>query len=78
MFGGKIGLPELAVVVVILLIFGLWSQIFHKAGYSRWLALLLCVPVANLVLIIWFAFANWPVETELRRLRANSPSAINP
>ncbi|MBI3437714.1 MAG: hypothetical protein HY054_03505, partial [Proteobacteria bacterium] len=41
-------------------IFCYW-KIFSKAGYSGALSLLLLVPLANVVLIIWFAFAQWPV-----------------
>jgi hypothetical protein len=53
-------------VIVAFLIFIYW-KIFSKAGYSGALALLLIVPIVNLILIIWFAFADWPI---LKRLRA--------
>ncbi len=44
----------------------LYSRIFSKAGYSPWLCLLMIVPLVNLILIIWFAFAEWPVSRGAR------------
>jgi hypothetical protein len=49
-------------LVVLFFMIYVWSRILHKAGYSRWLALLLLVPLANIALVIWFAFATWPLE----------------
>ncbi|MES1198363.1 MAG: hypothetical protein ABUS48_00075 [Pseudomonadota bacterium] len=46
-------------VVVAFFIFCYW-KIFTKAGFSGALSLLLLVPIANLIVIIWFAFADWP------------------
>lgn len=37
-----------------------YVRILHKAGYSGWWALLLFVPVVNIVMIWVFAFADWP------------------
>jgi hypothetical protein len=60
----RLGLPELLVVLVVLigaafavLVVG---RIFSKAGYSRWLGLTYIVPVVNIIVLIWFAFADWP------------------
>lgn len=40
----------------------LWMsvRILHKAGYSGWWSLLLMVPIANIVMMWVFAFADWP------------------
>ena len=54
----------LAVIVVII-----FAAIFRKAGYSGWLALLMLVPIVNLVWIIVFAARDWPIHHELERLR---------
>ncbi|MBI4198372.1 MAG: hypothetical protein HY533_04610 [Chloroflexi bacterium] len=60
---------------IILVILGLaflsyiWSRIFEKAGYSRWWGLVMMAPLANVVALVIFAFSEWPVHTELRRLR---------
>jgi hypothetical protein len=42
------------------MIFCYW-KIFSKAGYSGALSLLMIVPLVNLIVFIWFAFAQWPV-----------------
>ncbi|HMK44319.1 MAG TPA: hypothetical protein VK445_09300 [Dissulfurispiraceae bacterium] len=43
--------------------------IFRKAGYSG-LQLLLCfIPVFNIVVYVWFALAEWPIQRELRELK---------
>ena len=57
-----------------------WGLVFRKAGYSFWLGLVMVVPLANLVMLIWFLAAKWPIQQELERLRAlhgqtNSPHA---
>lgn len=58
-------------VILALFIFVYW-KIFSKAGYSGWISLLLIVPLVNLIVIIWFAFADWPV---LKQLRGGAPKA---
>ena len=64
------GLPELLVLLVVLvLFFWPWAKIFSKAGYSAWWCLTVYVPVVNIIVLFWFAFAEWPV---LKRLRDNS------
>ena len=44
-------------------------KILPKAGYSAWFALLLLIPLVGFVMIIVFAFADWPVDKELRHYR---------
>jgi uncharacterized membrane protein YhaH (DUF805 family) len=53
----------LAIFVFMLFCYG---KIFSKAGYSGWLALLMLVPIVNIVLFIWFAFADWPTAKKAR------------
>lgn len=64
--GAALGVTGLIVgivyLVVLIFFLYLWARIFRKAGYSGWLTLLLLVPLVNLGVIIWFAFANWPVQ----------------
>ncbi len=38
--------------------------IFMKAGYSKWLSLIMIVPVANIVMLYILAFSNWPSQHE--------------
>lgn len=61
------GLVMLA--VCIFMIFCYW-KIFSKAGYSGALSLLMLVPLVNLIVFIWFAFAQWPV------LKGQEPSGV--
>ena len=49
-------------------------RIFQKAGFSGWLAVLYLIPLVNMLALFWFAVSEWPVETELRRLRAAAPN----
>ncbi len=35
-------------------------KMFGKAGFSPWLALLVLIPVVNLVVLYTFAFSRWP------------------
>ncbi len=35
-------------------------KIYEKAGFSKWLSLLMIVPLVNLALLYFVAFARWP------------------
>ncbi len=41
------------------LLFPFWF-IFGKAGYPRWLSLLLLIPLVNVVVLYFLAFSTWP------------------
>jgi hypothetical protein len=43
-----------------------FCKIFSKAGFSWALGLLMLVPIANIVMFFFLAFADWPVQRELR------------
>ncbi len=62
-------LDLLALVLEIVLVYFVFGKIFSKAGYSRWEGLLLLVPLFNLLAIVWFAYADWPIERELFQLK---------
>lgn len=59
-------LVALIVVVIKVVIF---CKIFSKAGYSWTLGLLMLVPIANIIMPFFLAFADWPVQKEVRQLR---------
>ncbi len=66
MISGMMGTFGIIVLLVcVFMIFCYW-KIFSKAGYSGALSLLMLVPIANLILFIWFAFAEWPVIKQAR------------
>ncbi len=58
---GMIGGPWMMLVVGVLVVVPVW-RICTKAGYSGWLSLLILVPIVNLVLLYFLAFAEWPLE----------------
>ena len=64
----------LFVAVIALLFFVLviycYYRIAEKAGYNPWISLLAIVPGASLILLLIFAFSEWPIQRELRQLRA--------
>ena len=62
----------LLIVAVKILIF---CKIFSKAGYSWALGLLMLVPIANIVMLFVLAFAEWPIERELRSFRQQNQVA---
>src|SRR5438128_1323774 len=63
-----------AIAIAVFMLF-VWGTIFKKAGYSPWFALLMIIPIANLVWILIFAFSTWPIQRELEayRLRGGYP-----
>jgi len=74
----SLGVPEVAaimvLVVVILIVTMLpWFLIYKKAGYHPAMGCLMFIPLVNLVMMFVLAFAEWPVERELRSLRASLP-----
>jgi heme/copper-type cytochrome/quinol oxidase subunit 2 len=67
------GLIIYLVISLVLLVFAVivWWKIFSKAGYSGAMGLLMFVPIANLIVLLMLAFAEWPILRELKALRQN-------
>ena len=70
---GRIGIPELLVVLAIsamsLIIVWPAMRICRRVGFPLWLGVLAIVPLAN-VLLVWFvAYAEWPLEKGARQRR---------
>jgi len=63
MFAILVGLIALAIKVLI------FCKIFSKAGYSWALGLLILLPIVNIIMAFFLAFADWPIRKELRRLK---------
>ena len=53
----------MCLIIVVLIILPFWF-IFSKAGYSKWLSLLMVVPMVNIVMLYFLAFSTWPSERE--------------
>ena len=75
MFG--IGFTELIIIVIIgiTVILPYW-KIFSKAGFSGLLSLTLIVPIVNVVMLFYLAFAEWPIHRELNRVKQSSDSNV--
>jgi hypothetical protein len=62
----NLGLAELVLIFVVicgaiaLVILPYW-HIFRKAGFAPALSLLMLVPLVNIVMLFYLAFAEWPV-----------------
>jgi hypothetical protein len=61
-----------SIVVLVFVVFYLLMAflVVKKAGYNPWLSLLIIVPFVNFIMLIIFAFSEWPVVKEVKALRA--------
>jgi uncharacterized membrane protein YhaH (DUF805 family) len=62
-------LAAFIVLVIVAIKLLICCKIFSKAGYSWALGLLMLIPIVNIIMAFFLAFANWPVQKELRRLK---------
>lgn len=60
MHDGMVGGHLLWMLVMALIIIVPMWRICMKAGYTGWLGVLAVVPFANLILLYFLAFADWP------------------
>lgn len=51
--------PIMWLVFAVVIIIPFWA-IFSKAGYSKWLSLLMVVPIVNIIALYFLAFSTWP------------------
>ena len=52
--------PIEMLIIATIIVLPFW-RICQKAGYPGIMALLVFIPVVNLIFLYWFAFADWPV-----------------
>jgi fatty acid desaturase len=57
---------------LILLVLFIWGMIFKRAGYSFAMALLMFLPLVNVIWLMIFAFSRWPIQKELDYHRAQA------
>jgi hypothetical protein len=62
-----------AVTLIVLAI--AFYRLYQKAGFSGAIGLLMLVPVVNLGVALYLAFAEWPVLAELARVKLLAASA---
>ncbi len=74
MFG--LGITELLILVFIgvIVILPYW-KIFAKAGFPGALSLTQLVPILNIIVLFYLAFAEWPVHRQLNQLRQGRGTA---
>jgi hypothetical protein len=53
-------------------------KIISKAGYSGWFVLTAFVPILNIVMFIFFAFAKWPVQEQLEAAQRAAGRGYSP
>ena len=76
-FLGFPGQTELLIILFLLLplaaawIFPFW-RIFAKAGFPGELSLLMILPGLNFLVLLYVAFAQWPVHRELQHWMQSS------
>ncbi len=67
---GSVGLAEVVIVfyIAIMSLPAAWAgwRIFGKAGYPTWVGLFAVFPPVALVLALFLAFAEWPIEKRPR------------
>lgn len=68
---GAIGLAVAVLVAAVFVIS--WIFICSKAGYSKWLGLLMLVPLVNVIFFLYFAFARWPI---LKSQQEEAPASV--
>jgi len=62
------------IIVGVLIYWGFWWQIFDKAKYRvpAFMGVLMCLPIVNFVMLIFFVFSTWPIERNLEELKKAS------
>jgi MFS superfamily sulfate permease-like transporter len=48
-----------ALIVLLIIFVWPWWKTFKKAGYPGWFGLGMFIPLLNLILLFYFAFAEW-------------------
>ncbi|MBI4203014.1 MAG: hypothetical protein HY532_07890 [Chloroflexi bacterium] len=63
---------HIVILVVLAAVFWsyMWTRIFEKMGYNQWLGLVMLAPIVNAIALVMLAFAEWPIESEVRSLRS--------
>ena len=52
----------------------IWCRLFHRAGFHWAMGLLMLVPIANIIMPFYLAFAEWPVLRQLKALQSRPPA----
>lgn len=72
--GGMIVMIILYLAMIALCVF-MYYKLAKKAGYPGWYTILAFVPILNIVVMFLYVFKEWPIEQEVRALRAQTAGA---
>jgi amino acid transporter len=78
------GFALIVVAVAIIFFVLIYWRVAAKAGYNGALSLLMFVPLVNFIMVLIFAFSEWPIERKLKALEAGgagtswTPQPMNP
>jgi hypothetical protein len=46
-----------------------WWRIFWRLGWPPYTGLIMAVPIANLVMLLYIAYTPWPIEEKMESIR---------
>lgn len=61
------------IIIIVVLSIVIYWRIASKAGYPGAYSLLMLVPLVNLIVLIMFAFTEWPIERQLKAVSGDAP-----
>jgi len=67
--GAILGFGLLGILIWLVFLIA-YIKIISKAGYSGWWVLIMFVPIVNVIMLLVFAYKEWPIQREVRELRA--------
>jgi hypothetical protein len=77
--GPATSIALIAIFTVTLIVLAIaFYKLYQKAGFSGAIGLLMIVPVVNLGVALYLAFAEWPIAAELGRVKLLAASAAQP
>jgi len=56
---GIMFIPLLIIIWYFLIVLP-FTKIYEKAGYSPWMAILMIIPLVNVLMLYFLAFSHWP------------------
>jgi hypothetical protein len=68
----------LFIIIIVILSIVIYWRIAMKAGYPGAYSLLMLVPLVNLIILIMFAFTEWPIERDVKALRGGAGRPMTP
>jgi uncharacterized membrane protein YhaH (DUF805 family) len=80
---GALGATTILIFVLVILALIALQLLMHwriavKAGFEGAYSLLLLIPFVNFVVMLIFAFGEWPIERRLKALPAGAPAPLVP